>query len=423
MIFRGLYTATNGDLYGVVDATVYYISPQWQFTSLGTITAGLETSTSMADNALVIMLVDGSSNGWSINMTTRVMTQIFDAAFYGSVRVDYVDTFFLLVKPGTGEFYVSPSEWVPGIAFDPLDIAKKTGYADNISSLVVMHREIWLVGIQTSEIWYDVGASDFAFQPMPGAFIEHGIAAKYSLAKYDISVFWLSQDLEGDCIVIRGTGYQAKRISTHAIENEIRQYSRIDDAIGFCYQQEGHAFYFLTFPTADKTWCYDLATELWHERAWMDSNGLLHRHRANCHTFAYGTNLVGDHANGNLYQLDLDTYNDDGDPILRLRSFPHLLDDGKRIFYRCFIADMEVGTDAGTTTDDPPMLTLRYSDTKGASWGNPIQQSMGSAGQYLTSIQFQRLGLARDRIFEISFSGDFKTALNGAFVDTKKAAT
>ncbi|MFE1676613.1 hypothetical protein ACFMJE_18460, partial [Acinetobacter baumannii] len=82
-------------------------------------------------------------------------------------------------------------------------------------------------------------------------------------------------------IVYRAVGYTGKRISTHAIEYAIQSYSTITDAIAFTYQQEGHSFYVLTFPTADKTWVFDVSTELWHERAGF-VDGEFTRHRAQC---------------------------------------------------------------------------------------------------------------------------------------------
>jgi hypothetical protein len=42
-------------------------------------------------------------------------------------------------------------------------------------------------------------------------------------------------------------------------------------------------------------------------------------------------------------------------------------------------------------------------------------------GEYLTSVQFQRIGYARDRVFEVSWSSSVRTALNGAFIDLKHA--
>jgi hypothetical protein len=307
-------------------------------------------------------------------------------------------------------------------AFDPLDIARKAGQADPIVALTTVHRELWLVGARTSEVWYASGAADFAFAPVPGAFIDHGCVAPASLAAQDVSVFFLSRDKEGQGVVVQGTGYSLSRISTHAIEAEFQAYERIDDAIGYCYQQQGHAFYVITFPTADKTWAYELATKQWHELAWTDDNGSLHRHRARAFAFAYGQSLVGDWQNGTLYALDPDVFTDDGRPIVCIRTFPHLLNDGRRAFYESFIADMQVGTLEGAT-DRPPMISLRFSDDRGASYGEALLQSLGAGGQYLTSPKWSRLGMARDRVFELSWSVPVRTALNGAFVEMSRSSS
>jgi hypothetical protein len=45
---------------------------------------------------------------------------------------------------------------------------------------------------------------------------------------------------------------------------------------------------------------------------------------------------------------------------------------------------------------------------------------MGRGGEYDTSIVWWRLGMARDRVFELSWSAPIRTALNGAFVEAEK---
>jgi hypothetical protein len=132
---------------------------------------------------------------------------------------------------------------------------------------------------------------------------------------------------------------------------------------------------------------------------------------------------VLDWENGNLYALDQDAYTDNGNPIPRIRSFPHIAgSDGNRILFRQFIADMEVGNGLPDDSAEPE-IRLRWSDDRGRSWGNFIQGSLGKVGAYLTSIQYQRLGYARDRVFELSWSAPVKTALNGAWVDVSRART
>jgi hypothetical protein len=99
----------------------------------------------------------------------------------------------------------------------------------------------------------------------------------------------------------------------------------------------------MNFPTADKSWAYDITTQLWHELAWLDGDGAEHRHRANCAVRAYDTVVCGDWQTGMLYALDLTCYTDNGAAIKRQRAYPHILDDGKRVFYSQFIADIETG--------------------------------------------------------------------------------
>jgi hypothetical protein len=454
---RGIYTATNGRRYEVVGANVYYVDGNNAYTQIGTLSS-LSGPVSMVDNGFDVMLVDGTINGFTIDLTTNVMSPITDPAFYGADKVDFVDTYFVFNKPSSQQFYISLSN---DIAFDPLDIASKSTYPDNLVTLAVMHREIWLFGELTTEVWYNTGASDFTFGRMPGVFIEHGCAAKHSVAKIDLALFWLGKDLQGQGVVFAGKNYASERVSTYAIEHEFSTYPTISDAIGFAYLQEGHAFYVLTFPTANKTWCFDVSTGEWHQRGYLEANGSLSRHRMNCYSANGGRNLVGDWQNGNVYSLDQNVYTDNGNPIIRKRSFPHVSGkDGNRVMFRQFIADMEVGdayspgaltqyTDSLEQTVDnasfvltadgnnnidviqsavtpdlrPPTVWLRWSDDRGASWGNPIPGSMGKTGEFLTSIQFQRLGYARDRVFELSWSANVKTALNGAYVDASPSRT
>jgi hypothetical protein len=357
---RAVRQATNGAFYVVSGHEVYSVSTTtWAGTLLGSITVGLHTPVSMADNTLDMLIVDGTANGWTVNLAANTMAPVVDpnGMFTGGDRVDYLDTFFVLNKPGTPQFYISGSLEV---TFDPLDFANKSSYADLLKTIIVCKREVWLIGEVTTEVWYNAGATDiaagsFPFAEVQSVFVDHGIAAKYSVANYDNGVFWLTRDRQGQGFVVMGAGYQTKRISTYAIEAEIAGYTRIDDAIGFCYQLSGHTFYVLTFPHADRTWVHDITTGLWHEWAWIDTNGDEHRHRANCCWPVDGKTLVvGDWQNGNLYALDQKVFTDNGQPIKRARSFPHILADGKRVFYRQFLADMDVGntpqTDVSTIT-------------------------------------------------------------------------
>lgn len=421
---RQLYRSTAGKLYSVVGPNVYAVNDVGAETLLGTI-ADLNTTVYMADNGLAIVLVDGTATGYAIDMTNDDFGTISDPSFYGANFVVYFDTFFVFNRPDTNQFYISLSfasyaMLVGGTSFDPLDIAAKAGAADNIVGIIALQPYLILVGVLSSEPWYNTGAADFTFGRVAGTFIAHGCSAPYSIANQDIFGFWLEQDLQGHAIIVKLAGAELKRISTHAIEAAISAYLNPNDAIGMCFQQQGHSFYFITFPTDQRTWVYELATEQWHEESWSDENGQQKRHRANCMTFAYGKNLAGDWQNGRIYSLNQNKFTDDGDPIIFTRSFPHMISDGKRVIYNSFIVDIQTGT---VTDDSTPQLSLRWSDDRGVTYGNAMMQSFGKQGDYLAQISYNRLGMARDRVFEISWSAPVRTALNGAFVQITKART
>lgn len=342
---RGLYAASNGSLYAVVGNVVYLITPLWQYVILGYIQPG-SNPVSMADNAVTLVLVDGTQSGYIITLATNTFGALLDPTglFCGADRVEYLDGYFLFNKQNTPQFYSSLAQEV---TFDPLYFANKNGASDLLVTLIVNQRNIWLIGTDTTEIWYDSGGADdggeFPFQINPSNFIQHGCHAKYSVAKQDAGIFWLSRDPQGALIIVLGTDYSATPISTAAIQNELATYPRTDDAIGFTYQQLGHTFYVITFPTADKTWAFDVTTALWHERAIADGTGKEHRIRANGFAFAYNTSVTIDFATGALIAMDPNVYTDQGKPIIRERSFPHMVNELKRIVFRKFVADMETG--------------------------------------------------------------------------------
>lgn len=416
--FRAMYTATTGALCAVVNDTVYLIQGDYTFKSLGTLSTD-QGAVSMIDNGISLVLVDGSPIGKQIDLVTGVMTDITNAAFYGANRVDLVDGYLIFNRPNSNQFYISA---FLDVDFDSLDFAAKTGFSDTVVAVAAAKRQIFVFGTQTTEVWYNTGDADFTFGRMPGAFIQHGCVSAASIAQTDGSLYWLSESREGECLVLRTEGYDRARVSTFAIEKAFQSYVDVTDARGFIYQQEGHTFYILNFPRANKTWAYDIASDEWHERMWLDDQGAENRHRAGCYAFFNGKILCGDWENSNLYLLDPASYTDNGDEIRRIRSFPHLMDNGNRVMYQSFSAQMQVG-DGIPDSFAGAELRLRYSDSRGTSWGTYIAGTLAAQGNYNHSCNFWRLGMARDRIFELSWASNCPTALNGAFVNVLPAGT
>lgn len=426
---RCTYRTSIGTAYVVVGPTVYFVNSAGTMLFVGSI-PDRASQVYMADNGLAVVLVDGVG-GWAIDMVSNDFGPIIDPSFYGADYVVFLDTFFCFNRPDTNQFYISLSMvdytlLISGTSFDPLDIAAKSGSADHIVALAAVHRQLILIGELTTEIWIGTGAADFYFQIVQGAYIDHGCAAQYSVATQDYVSFWLMQDKQGSGIIVQNVGYEIKEISTPYLVKTFKSYETMADAIGMCFQIADHAFYLLVFPTANATWLFDLTTGYWAELGkWNVDTNSFDRYRANCCMFAFGQNIIGDYATGKLYKLNPDVFTDGGDPIRWVCSFMHMVGpDFQRVAYNNFDADMEVGNSEQLTEDDPdPVVALDWSDDRGKTFGFPVEQSLGRQGEYFTTISWNRLGYARDRIFRLSWSAPVKTALNGGFAEVKLLKT
>ena len=448
---RGLW-AFGGYGYVASGNTLYRVNSSWQVTTIGTLTG--TGPVSMADNGTQLFI---ACNGPSFiyNASLGAFSQITDPDFPGAVTVGYLDGYFVFNEPTSQRIWVT--SLLDGTSVDPLDFASAEGSPDGLVSLIIDHREAWLFGTNSVEVWYDSGAVDFPLTRIQGAFNEIGCAAAFSVARLDNGLFWLGADARGRGIVYRANGYTGQRISTHAVEWQIQQYGNLADAVGYTYQQDGHAFYVLNFPTANTTWVYDVSTSAWHERAGWDAvTGTFLRHRSNCQMSFANEIVVGDYENGNIYALDLDVYADNGTAQKWLRSWralPTGQNNLKRTAHHTLQLDCETGV--GLNVYDPPeivetvlgflsaengsiiitengvLLTvtlsavlttspkvmLRWSDDGGHTWSNEHWTSIGRVGEYGHRAFWRRLGMTlklRDRVYEISGTDPVKIAIMGA---------
>ena len=252
-------------------------------------------------------------------------------------------------------------------------------------------------------------------------------------------------------------GYKPTRISTHAVEQTlVNQY--IDDAIGWTYQLEGHECYVVTFPTLQLTWVYDATTQMWHKWLYLNNLGEYERHRGQCSAVFQGMVLCGDYANGSIYELDPENYTDNGQNIKRLRRAPHLVADFQRQYFdelqiqfqpgvgftglstssaaipgSIYLGDtyaiaenetltipfdgvyiLGIADIAANITTNNPQAMLRWSNDGGSTWSKEYWVSIGTIGRYKNRAIWRRLGMARDRIFEVSMTDPVKTVIVSA---------
>lgn len=373
------------------------------------------------------------STGTGLTVSVTILdantpTQITDDVFEGGTQCGFIDGYIVFNQPGTQKFWITN---LYSTVINPLGFASAEGQPDVLLGLLVDHRFIWLFSSTHIEVWYDSGNPNFPFAYIQGAYISHGIASPWASSRLDNTVFWIGQDEFGTAIAWRANGYSPLRISTYAMEQAWQRYpQQASDCIAWTYQQDGHSFWVLNFPSGDATWAYDAATGLWHERGYLGTlaadDGQLHRGRPINHAFAFGKHIVGDWETGYVYQLSALIADDDGREIQRLRRAPVIDSFLKRIFFYQFQLDMEVGQGNPESTEpvnppaEPvePQILLRWSNDGGNTWSNYYAQSMGKSGNYTKRVIWRRLGKSRQRIFEVSTGqNNVNLALYNAYLE------
>lgn len=336
----------------------------------------------------------------------------------GAVTVSFMDGYFIVPTANTRQFQISAL--YDGTSWDGLDIGLKEGSPDNLSTLLVANRQLWLLGEQSTEVWFNSGDPNFPFTRIQGAYMEQGIAARETLKELDGGVYWVTKSRNGDAMVVVALQLTLPtRISTYPLEQTIKTYGDISGATAYTYQEGGHSFYALNFPTAGTTWFFDTSTRLWHERQSTTSTGFLNRHRAQTHAFYQGRHIVGDFERRNIYELSNSTYDDNGSSLPVIRSSPHTANNGERMFFAALQLDMESGKGLTTGQGSDPQVILQVSDDGGHKWSQEQKASAGKIGEFKRRVKWNRLGQSRDRVFRVTITDPVPVTLISALVEAQ----
>jgi len=363
--------------------------------------------------------------GKAYKITTSAVTDITSVVnATNPTHCAYINGYFLINDASGQTIYFTtqdPSDLSSSASWPAANVFSAEGKGDRISALIELNNELWLFGDDTYSIYYyDSNDSTTPFKRFNGSLRDVGIAARYSLAKNDTNLFWLSADSQGRGIVWTNEGYQPRRISTGSIENAIDGYTTISDAKGFTYQDDGHYFYVLTFPTENATWVYDMTTGMWHRRGyWNGNTSNQDRIRPNVGIFWNDRIVLGDWDLSQLYYYNLDTYTDNGDVIRRERSSPHVHKNRERVFFSSFELDMETGVGLQSGQGNDPQIALSISDDGGHTFGNEKWKDIGVVGAYKTRVKWNRLGASRNRVWKLVITDPVKCILIGAVADVE----
>lgn len=410
---RGCFNAANGRAFVVTGNSLYELASNGTATLLGTLATN-SGNVSIDENGLQLGICDGTSV-YILTYTTNVFAQVTDPDLPSPAgAITFIDGYFIVNQSGTGKFFISGL--YDGTSWAALDFATAESSPDNLQRCINAVGQLWLMGDKTGEIWTNTGAAAFPFERISGAKMEVGILAPLTAIPVDNSLFWLAKDNIGSGIVYRAKGFSPERISTESIELLIQQATAPTQIRAYTYQQDGHTFYVLTGGGLPTTLVYDISTQFWHERAYLNSSGAFESHLGACGMFAFNQQLVVSRVNGKVYTMALTLYSDDGAAIASERVYTHLSQENARNRLNQLEIAMETGVGLQTGTGTDPQITLWISRDGGRTYSTGYSTSFGKVGKYKKRAVFRRLGYAFDITFKIRITDPVKRALIGSYL-------
>lgn len=415
---RGMYGL--GDYLYVVHRGTFYRLPNNAIPeAMGTLltTTG---QVGIADNGTQIMVVDGTA-GYIYTIATGVLAQISDVDYPDdATTVTFLDGYFIVDNPANpGRFYVSAL--YNGASWSSLAYATAESNPDSLVRVIAEKSLLALFGDYATEVWANTGALDFPYSRVQGGAVEWGLAARWSLCKFDESLIWLARNRLGQVSVVRGSGAGViQRVSPPDLDYLFSTYSAVADATGYTYMLNGHPMYALSFPSASRSWLYDGRTGAWTV---LESYGLT-RHRAATSTSFLNRIMVGDYNNGRIYILSPDVYTDNGETIAREIVSPHTFGaDDEQGFISEIRLDMETGVGLATGQGSDPQVMLSISRDGGHSFGTERWTDAGKTGQFRHRARWRRCGRARDLVLKVRITDPVEINLLRASADYERGTS
>jgi hypothetical protein len=403
----------------LVSVTNVPTGPSWS--TLGTV-GGSGGNPTIAPGGFAnnqVLATNGNGDLFVFNTQTLAFTQVLTV---NGNTVVFINGYFLLLDESTSIVHFSSLE--DGTTWDPADEFQREDVGDFWKTMIVKQNEVWLFGSQSTSVYFPVD-DDPPFAPNLNVTVTRGIRAVKSLQLMQGSPIWLADD----GTVRYAQGYNPVRISTHAIEHVWAGYSTTTDAEGSVYSEQGHTLYVLTFPTGNQSWAYDLITGLWTQvgayntgtgefDALAVSNGVqIPDETATGISAPY---LMASRTDNKVYYYSQahSTEIDGTTGLTYRRRAPNLVEELQQVVHHWFRLFMEVGTGPSN-----PTLTLKWSNDGGQTFNAGVTASAGGTGAYNTLVRWRKLGLARNRVYQVQCTTAQPLRLVDAFIDPQVGAS
>lgn len=400
----------DGVLYVVAGLTLYSVSEMGTVINLGSMSFSATAPVYIERNRRTVPDINIVCDGVMYNYRTS-LALVSDVDLLAPTSLAFLDGYFII---GTANNQWQIGTLDDGQAWDALDQERADANPDGVVRVSALQRDAVILGERSTEFHRNTGAADFPFERVTA--IDIGCLSPNSVATVDQTLAFVAHDRTVRML----QGYQARRISTHAVERDIENLDDFDSLWAMSWTRDGHTFYGLS--SESWTWVFDTITGEWHTRK---SDGRPNWIAATAVEFA-GKVIVGDRDLGQLYEMGREFLDEAGTELKMVvtlppvHAFPHPL-----TFNAVYIdAEKGVGTGTGEVQDVDPELVLRWSKDGGHTFGQQRSLKLGQQGKRITTIKTYRLGQSTvdGYVFQIECSTRTARALYQVVADIEKDA-
>ena len=336
-----------------------------------------------------------------LNLSTNVLT-IATLPFSNPVMIAFQDGYGLVNQLNTPTVWYSALENF--LSWDALNFFARSTTSDNVVGLAISRDRLFVLGSKTVTLYYDSGNALNPWVPYPGTSTQVGALSPWAIGVYNDIVYWLCMSARGDPKIVGSKiDMQPQVLSTPPIVDQLAACSTLANAEILIYSQGGHTFVCFTLPgsPADiNTYSFDVLEKRWAARAaWITNTGRYGRWAARGITAITSTVLTGDYATGNVYTLDLNTYQDNGGILRRERMAPYPSAENQWGFLEQAELGTQVGVGLAAGQGSNPVTELQISRDGAQTWISAGFGTLGAMGGYLARTIWRRLGRTRmDRL-------------------------
>ena len=407
---RGMFEH-QGILYKVSGTVLYTVSSAGTHTSRGTIPgSGRCIFCPIGDNIIITTdQVRYQWNGTTVTTISDIDLEAGDSAAHLNNQVLY---------DGLGNRF-SISDVGDATSIDGLNYAAAESDASDLQRVYVHNQVAFMMKKKSIEPWYNSGEGNPPMERYEGAQIDVGLGAIYSVANDEDSLYFFGDDDQAYSLRGGSSGVIVP-ITPLPLVQEFKEYNTTSDAIGYCINLNGQWQYHLTFPTANKSWVYNIGGD-WFQQS---SGSLGGRSISNSYAYCFRKHLVADYQNGNIYELDEDTYTENGSEIIRTRDCAPIHGGlfgapGKTLTMN----RLEIFLETGVGLVDPsaqgyePEIMISFSDDGGRTFGTEMLVDVGRQGEFQKKVEVFNLGSFESRIIRLRVSDPVKWMIYSGAAD------